>query len=111
MSHSGTKIIQARKFMRARSAPASRTTVIAAKTNWKKTMVDIGNLAVIFADGMTAYAMESDRSKEVKMVQLLPHKAKEHARMLTCFNSDVDDKMGLGIPTRPGIICAPNAIW
>lgn len=51
---SGTKIIQARKFIRARTAPARRITVMAAKTNWKKTMVDIGNLAVMFAEGMTA---------------------------------------------------------
>ena len=56
MIHSGTKIIHARKLMRARTAPARRMTVIAAKTNWKKTMVDIGNFAVILADGIMAYA-------------------------------------------------------
>lgn len=45
------------------------------------------------------------------MAQLHPHGAKESAPMLTCFNSDPDDKMGLGIPHSPGIICAPNDIW
>ena len=55
MIHKGTKIIHALKFIRARTAPAKRMTVIAAKTNWKKTMVAIGNLAVIAADGMAAY--------------------------------------------------------
>ena len=35
VSHRGTKIIHALKFMRHRKAPAVITTVIAAKANWK----------------------------------------------------------------------------
>jgi hypothetical protein len=35
VNQSGTKTIQARKFMRQRNAPAMRIRVIAAKTNWK----------------------------------------------------------------------------
>lgn len=40
-----------------------------------------------------------------------PHIAIEHMRLLTCSSSDLDDKMGLGMPTRPGIISAPKDIW
>lgn len=40
VNQSGTKIIQAKKFMRHRNDPAIRISVMAANTNWKYTMVD-----------------------------------------------------------------------
>ena len=40
----GTKIIQALKLILSMIAPANNPGVIAAKTNWKKTIVDIGML-------------------------------------------------------------------
>jgi hypothetical protein len=60
------------------------TTVMAAKTNWKKTMVDIGNLAVMAADGMTAYNMKSETENAGNGAI---HLEQQHVRMLTCFNS------------------------
>ena len=90
MSHSGTKIIQARKFMRASTAPPRMMTVMAAKTNWKKTMVDIGNAAVMAADGMTAYNMKSETETQAsrsKIALAAIHLEQQQVRMLTCFNS------------------------
>jgi hypothetical protein len=100
--------------MRARTAPPRSTTVIAAKTNWKKTIVDMGNLAVTFADGITAYSIKLEvlmvqKSILVGKLRLDMEQAREY--LLTCFNSEFDDKIGRGIPTKPGIICAPNDIW
>lgn len=42
--------------MRPKNAPAVMTAVIAAKTNWKYTIVAFGKAAVMFATGKTAYA-------------------------------------------------------
>lgn len=46
---------QARKFIRPRKAPAVMTSVMAAKTNWKYTMTDIGKFALMPEVGSKAW--------------------------------------------------------
>src|SRR5580698_8722638 len=76
--HTGQKIIHAVKFMRPSSEPAKMITVMAAKTNWKKTSVAIGKAS----GGMPEAA----------------------AGIVACPVVKMADVAGIGVPRNP---CSP----
>jgi len=70
----GTNSIQALKLNRPNTAPASRITVIAAKTNWKYASVESGNWRSGIAPLRSGITARPSRSPGDRMVPGTPTK-------------------------------------